>query len=53
MCRCDCGNETEVSESLLTGGSIEILEKRKYRRDNTSGFRGVFRGVTCPWEVLP
>lgn len=66
-CRCDCGNETDVSAAGLTGGNylscgclkkenqknisqqlhhvdgtcVEILEKRKHRRDNTSGFRGV------------
>lgn len=68
-CRCDCGNEVDISEdSLMHGGykscgclqsenrkkictqlhimdgtCIEMLEKRKYRRDNTSGFRGVTR----------
>ena len=66
-CLCDCGNETETTESALVGGNcrscgclqkenqkkisqqlhmvdgtcVEWLEKRKYRRDNTSGFRGV------------
>lgn len=65
-CKCDCGNEAEVTEGSLVQGKslscgclkrenqkeiagklqrvdgtcIEILEKRKYRRDNTSGFRG-------------
>lgn len=68
-CRCDCGNETEVTEDALVHGNcsscgclkrenqkkiadklhridgtcVEILEKRKARRDNTSGFRGVFK----------
>lgn len=27
----------------IDGTCLEILEKRKYRRDNKSGFRGVFR----------
>lgn len=68
-CRCDCGNETDVTESGLVHGNyrscgclksenqkniskqlhmvdgtcVEMLEKRKYRRDNTSGFRGVYQ----------
>ncbi len=68
-CRCDCGNELDVSESSLMHGRyqscgclrkelgrelpdqltridgtcIEFLENRKHRRDNTSGFRGVFQ----------
>lgn len=67
-CKCDCGNELEVTEDGLVWGSyrscgclkeelkeklpaqlhfvdhtcVEILEKRKFRRDNTSGFRGVY-----------
>lgn len=66
-CRCDCGNEVDVTrDALLSGGQkscgclqkevqyeikdrltrvdgtcIEWLEKRKYRSDNVSGFRGV------------
>lgn len=85
-CRCDCGNETDVSAAGLTGGNylscgclkkenqknisqqlhhvdgtcVEILEKRKHRRDNTSGFRGgvpyekrqVPRGYRLPGETL-
>ena len=68
-CRCDCGNETDVTESGLVHGNyrscgclksenqkniskqlhmvdgtcVEMLEKRKYRRDNRSGFRGVYQ----------
>lgn len=68
-CRCDCGEECEVSESglmhgnyrscgcmrseiqkninkqlhMIDGTCIEILEKRKWRRDNKSGFRGVYK----------
>lgn len=67
-CRCDCGNEVDVTEDGLTWGNnkscgcrkretqeriheqlhhvegtcVEILEKRKHRSDNTSGFRGVY-----------
>lgn len=66
-CRCDCGNELDVTENNLVHGRyqscgclrrenweeipnrlhrvdgtcIEWLERRKYRSDNTSGFRGV------------
>ena len=69
LCRCDCGNETDVTESGLVHGNyrgcgclkienqkniskqlhmvdgtcVEMLERRKYRRDNTSGFRGVYQ----------
>lgn len=68
-CRCDCGNELEVTEDGLVSGSykscgcllkeiranipntlhhvggtcVEHLEKRKFRSDNTSGFRGVIK----------
>lgn len=68
-CRCECGNELDVTEDGLTSGSyiscgcllkevqanipntlhhvggtcVEHLEKRKYRNDNTSGFRGVLQ----------
>lgn len=68
-CVCDCGNETELTESALKYGNyqscgcvkkekqkniakqlhmvdgtcLEMLEKRKYREDNTSGFRGVYK----------
>lgn len=67
-CRCDCGNELDVTGDRLLYGNykscgclkgelqgkiperlhridgtcVELLEKRKYRRDNTSGFRGVY-----------
>lgn len=69
MCRCDCGNLTEVAIPNLLSGSckscgclkkenqekiqsrlhhidgtcVEFLEKRKKRRDNKSGFRGVYQ----------
>lgn len=38
-------NQQEIVNKLhrIDGTCIEILENRKYRRDNTSGFRGVFR----------
>lgn len=69
-CRCDCGNEADVSEDqlvhgkyrscgcfrkemiwgnihkqlhLIDGTCVEMLEKRKLRSDNKSGFRGVYR----------
>ena len=68
-CRCQCGNEIDVTESSLMYGNyqscgcrkrevqkaipsklhrvdhtcLEWLEKRKSRKDNTSGFRGVSR----------
>lgn len=68
-CRCDCGNEVEVTEDgllygnykscgclrqeiwkelpgqlhMVDGTCVEMLEKRKHRRDNTSGFRGIYR----------
>lgn len=67
-CKCECGNEIEVTEDHLLWGNyrscgclkeelnkkintrlhfvdhtcVEVLEKRKFRRDNTSGFRGVY-----------
>lgn len=67
-CRCDCGQELEVTEDGLAWGNykscgclkkeiqeeiprrlhrvdgtcVEFLERRKYRKDNTSGFRGVY-----------
>lgn len=69
-CKCDCGNEIDVTEDGLVHGNykscgcfkkeiiwknipkqlhfidgtcLEILEKRKHRADNKSGFRGVYR----------
>lgn len=38
-------NQKEIVNKLhhVDGTCVEILENRKYRRDNTSGFRGVFR----------
>lgn len=47
-CRsCGClkrENQQKISEQLhrVDGTCLEILEKRKYRADNKSGFRGVF-----------
>lgn len=67
-CRCDCGNELEVTEDgllhgnykscgclrqeiwkelpgqlhMVDGTCVEMLEKRKHRSDNTSGFRGIY-----------
>lgn len=68
-CRCDCGNEVDVTEDgllhgnyrscgclrqeiwkelpgqlhMVDGTCVEMLEKRKHRSDNTSGFRGVYQ----------
>ncbi|HJA65414.1 MAG TPA: transcriptional regulator [Candidatus Mediterraneibacter cottocaccae] len=48
-CRsCGClkaENQKKISSQLhmVDGTCIEMLEKRKYRNDNTSGFRGVYR----------
>lgn len=76
-CRCDCGNETDITESSLVHGNyrscgclksenqkniskqlhmvdgtcVEMLEKRKYRRDNKSGFRGVYRTRSGKYQV--
>lgn len=38
-------NQKKISQRLhrIDGTCVEILEKRKYRRDNTSGFRGVLK----------
>ena len=38
-------NQKEIAERrhLVDGTCVEILEKRKKRRDNESGFRGVFQ----------
>lgn len=69
VCRCDCGNELEVTQAHLMHGNykscgclkrevqlniqkklhmvdgtcLEWLEKRKHRKDNTSGCRGVYQ----------
>lgn len=76
-CRCDCGQETDISERKLLygiskscgclrqetwdnipnqlhridGTCVEILEKRKYRKDNTSGFRGVYKKKEGSYRV--
>ena len=76
-CRCDCGNEVDVSyDSLIYGHYVscgcrkrehqitvsenltfvgntclEWLEKRKYRQDNTSGFRGVVQRKNGNYSV--
>ena len=38
-------NQKQISYRLhrIDGTCVEILEKRKYRKDNSSGFRGVFK----------
>ena len=76
-CRCDCGNEAEVSVLELNNGNckscgclkeeyqqrlrerlhlvdgtcVEWLEGRKWRADNSSGFRGVFRKKNGKYSV--
>lgn len=76
-CRCDCGNEVDVSCDRLIYGHyvscgcrkrehqitvsdnltfvdntcLEWLEKRKYRQDNTSGFRGVVQRKNGNYSV--
>lgn len=35
----------------IDGTCVEILEKRKYRKDNTSGFRGVYKTPKGSWRV--
>ncbi len=76
-CRCDCGNETDVTETHLVHGNyrscgclnlenqqkiseklhhidgtcVEILEKRKHRNDNKSGFRGVYKTKNGRYRV--
>ena len=76
-CRCECGNEVDVSYDRLTYGRyvscgcrkrehqstvsenltfvdntcLEWLEKRKYRQDNTSGFRGVVQRKSGNYSV--
>ncbi len=38
-------NQKKIADKLhrIDGTCVEILEKRKYRKDNSSGFRGVYR----------
>lgn len=46
-CVCEClkdKNQKQIAQRrhLVDGTCVEVLEKRKKRRDNASGFRGVF-----------
>lgn len=75
-CRCDCGNESVVSQTelqsggtqscgclvkekvlesleLLEGTSVVILERNKeqVRKDNKSGYTGVFREASGKWAA--
>jgi len=76
-CRCDCGNEVDLTEDNLVHGSykscgclgkelkknihkqlhiidgtcLEWIENRKYRSDNTSGFRGVSKNKRGHYRV--
>ena len=36
----------------IDGTCVEILERRKYRRDNTSGFRGIYRRRNGKYKVV-
>ena len=46
-------NQKKIPERLhrIDGTCVEILERRKYRRDNTSGFRGVFKTQNGRYRV--
>lgn len=76
-CRCDCGNEVDLTEDNLVHGNykscgclkkelerdiheklhfvdgtcVEWIENRKNRRDNTSGFRGVYKNKNGRYRV--
>lgn len=56
-CRsCGClkaENQKNISKQLhlVDGTCVEMLEKRKYRKDNTSGFRGVYRSKSGKYRV--
>ena len=46
-------NQKRISGRLhrVDGTCVEILEKRKYRKDNSSGFRGVFKTKEGKYRV--
>ncbi len=46
-------NQKQISKKLhmIDGTCIEMLEKRKYREDNTSGFRGVYQMKNHKYRV--
>lgn len=46
-------NQKNISKQLhlVDGTCVEMLEKRKYRKDNTSGFRGVYRSKSGKYRV--
>lgn len=46
-------NQKKIKDKLhrIDGTCVEILEKRKYRKDNTSGFRGVFQLKSGKYRV--
>lgn len=53
---CGCLREEKQKElpkqlTMVDGTCIEMLEKRKYRRDNKSGFRGVYRMANQKYRV--
>ena len=76
-CKCDCGNEVDITQDGLVYGSykscgcykqevnktihnnltfvdnscVEVLRSRKFRIDNTSGFRGVYAVKNGKWRA--
>ena len=40
-------HEIALRRHLVDGTCVEVLEKRKSRKDNMSGFRGVFQLKNC------
>lgn len=76
-CKCDCGNEADISVNCLVHGNykscgclkkeiqenipeqlhkvdgtcVEWLQNRKYRKDNKSGFRGVYETPNHTYKV--
>ena len=76
-CKCDCGNEADISVNCLVHGNykscgclkkeiqenipeqlhkvdgtcVEWLQSRKYRKDNKSGFRGVYETANHTYKV--
>ena len=46
-------NQEKLTERLhrVDGTCVEFLEKRKHRKDNKSGFRGVFRMASGKYRV--
>lgn len=47
----ELGKELPKLLTMVDSTCIEMLEKRKYRRDNKSGFRGVYRTADNKYKV--